>query len=185
MTQRFGLPKWVWTDNPDNPFGQSRLQVDVGQTGFFTGREFRTFYEFSIPTAQTIYIKAVANTDTFVQQFLVDLFTADLRVELIAGGTEGGTFSTSLPILRVNGTNTSYESQVVMSTGGTQSGGVVQDVIQLYAVSNPAKGSAVEVSTDSVLGFPAGTFYIKLQNINSVTATGIFKARWEERPEGV
>lgn len=185
MTQRFGLPKWIFTSNPDIPDGESRIQVDVGQTGFFQGREFRTFHEFSIASGATLVIKAVADVDTFIQQFIVDLWTAELRVELIAGGTEGGTFSTSLPILRSNGLNTSYNSQVVMTAGGTQTGGVLQDAFQLYAVSNPAKGSATEMSSDSVLGFPAGTFYIKLQNINSVAATGLFKARWEERPEGV
>lgn len=185
MTQRFGLPKWVWTDNPDDPFGQSRLQVDVGQTGFFTGREFRTLYEFNIPAGNTLVIKAVADVDTFVQQFIVDLWTAELRVELVSGGTEGGTFSTALPILRANAINSSYTSQITMSTGGSHSGGTLQDVFQLYAVTNPAKGSATEMTADSVLGFPAGTFYIKLQNINSSAATGTFKARWEERPEGV
>jgi hypothetical protein len=185
MTQRFGLPRWVWTDNPDDPFGESRLQVDVGQTGFFTGREFKTFYEFSIASGATKIIKIIAGTPTIVQQFVVDLWTADLRVELIAGGTEGGTFGTALPVLPTNGIRTDYASQVTLAVGGTHSGGVVQDVIQLYAVSNPAKGSATEGGADSVLGFPVGTYYIKLQNINSVTATGVFKARWEERPTGV
>ena len=185
MTQRFGLPKWVWTDDPDDEFGESRLQVDVGQTGFFKGREFRTLYQFDIPSATTVIIKVVASVDTIVQQFLVDLWTADLRVELLTGGTEGGTFSTALPILRCNGMATDYTSQVVMNAGGTHTGGTIQDAMQLYAVSNPAQGSATEGTSESHLGFPAGTFYVKLQNINSVNATGIFKARWEERPEGV
>jgi len=185
MTQRFGLPKWVWTDDPDDENGESRLQVDVGQTGFFTGREFRTFYEFNIASGATVIIKAVAGVDTLIQQFNVDLWTAELRVELIAGGTEGGSFSTSLPILRTNGIRTDYSSQVTMAAGGTHSGGTVQDVIQLYAVQNPAKGSATEGTSDNVLGFPEGTYYIKLQNINSIAATGLFKARWEERPTGV
>lgn len=185
MTQRFGLPKWVFTDDPDDQFGESRLQVDVGQTGFFKGREFRSFYEFSVPSTQTAVIKVVAGVDTIVQQFITDLWTADARIELVTGGTEGGTFSTSLPVLRCNGMVTDYNSAVTLAVGGTHTGGTVQDFIQLYAVDNPAKGSAVESSNDSVLGFPAGTFYIRIQNINSVTATGVFKARWEERPEGV
>lgn len=185
MTQRFGLPKWVWTDDPDDEFGESRLQVDVGQTGFFKGREFRTFHEFSVASEATLIIKVVASVDTIVQRFEVDLWTAEMRVELITGGTEGGTFSTALPILPCNGLNQSYTSQVTMNAGGTHTGGTVQDMFQLYAVSNPAKGSAVEGTAENSLGFPAGTFYVKLTNINSVTATGVFKARWEERPEGV
>lgn len=185
MTQRFGIPKWVFTDDPDNQFGQSRVQVDVGQTGFFTGREMRTFYEFNIPSAGSLVIKAQSDVDVFLNQFIVDLWAAELRVELIAGGTEGGTFSTALPSLKANGINQTYISQVAMSAGGTHSGGTVQDLFQLYAVQNPAKGSATEAGSTDPLGFPAGTYYIKLTNINSVAATGVFKARWEERPEGV
>ena len=86
MTQRFGLPKWVFTDNPDDEFGESRLQVDVGQTGFFKGRELRTFHEFSLTSGQTKIIKVVASVDTIVQRFEVDLWTAEMRVELITGG---------------------------------------------------------------------------------------------------
>lgn len=185
MTQRFGLPKWVFTSDPDNKDGESRIQVDVGQTGFFQGREFRTFYEFSVPATTERIIKVVASVDTIVQQFSVDLWTADMRIELLTGGTEGETFSTALPIMTTNGMNTSYSSQVTMATGGTHTGGTLKEVIQLYAVSNPAKGSASEGSSETTLGFPAGTFYVKLKNINSVTATGVFKARWEERPTGV
>jgi hypothetical protein len=184
MTQRFGLPKWIFTSNPDIPDGESRIQVDVGQTGFFQGREFRTFHEFSIASGQTKIIKAVASVDTIVQRFEVDLWTAEMRVELITGGTEGGTFSTALPILPCNGLNQSYTSQVTMNTGGTHTGGTVQDMFQLYAVHGN-KGSAVDGTAENLLGFPAGTFYVKLTNINSIAATGVFKARWEERPEGV
>lgn len=184
MTQRFGLPKSVFTDDPDNQFGESRLQVDVGQTGFFTGREFRTFREFSIAQGATAILKFVASVDTIVQQFHVDLWTAELRVEIVTGGTHGGTFGTTIPVFPCNGMNQSYATQLAITTGGTHTGGTVADMFQLYAVHGN-KGSAVDGSSESVLGFPAGTYYVKLQNINTVTATGVFKARWEERPEGV
>ena len=174
-------PKVLMTDNDGD---YARIRVDVGQTGFFAGREFLTFYEFSILTGQSITIKATALNDVFLQRFLVDLWTADLRVELYAGGTVSGTYNVSLPILRSNttvGIDTSYTSQTTMTTGGSFTSGTLVDVMQLFAVSNPAKGSAVEGGNDAVLGFIAGNYFIKLININSVTATGVFKARWEER----
>ena len=185
MTQRFGLPKWVFTSNPDLPNGESRIQVDVGQTGFFQGREFRTLYEFSVASGATSIIKFVTTNNFILQQFVAELWTAELRVELLSGGTEGGTFSTSLPIMRSNEPVTDYTSVTAITAGGTHTGGTVKDLLQLYAVSNPAKGSATEGGSDASLGFVAGTYYIKLQNINSVTATGLLKIRWEERPSGV
>jgi hypothetical protein len=32
------------------------------------------------------------------------------------------------------------------------------------------------------LGFSFGTYYIRLINTDGVAATGVFRARWEERP---
>lgn len=175
-------PRVLMTDG-DGEY--ARLRVDVGQTGFFAGREFFTFHEFSIPSGQSITIRATALTDVFLQRFIVDLWTAELRVEFFAGGTSSGTYNVDLPVLRSNMTSTidnTYNSQTTLQTGGTFTGGTLVDIIQLYAVQNPAKGNAVEGGGDNVLGFGVGVYHIKLTNINSVAANGVFKARWEERP---
>lgn len=175
-------PKLLMTDN-DGAY--ARLRVDVGQTGFFAGREFLTFHEFSIPSGQSITIRATALNDVYLQKFIVDLWTAELRIEFYAGGTSTGTYNVALPVLRSNtttGIDETYTSQTTLDTGGSFTGGTLVDLIQLFAVSNPAKGSAVEGGGDDVLGFAAGVYHIKLTNINSVNANGVFKARWEERP---
>lgn len=174
-------PRVLMTDS-DGEY--ARLRVDVDQTGFFAGREFFTFHEFSIPSGQSITIRATSLTDVYLQKFTVDLWTAELRIEFFAGGTSSGVYNTNLPVLRSNMTSTidsTYNSQTTLNTGGSFSGGTLVDLIQLYAVSNPAKGSAVEGGGDAVLGFAAGVYHIKLTNINSVAANGVFKARWEER----
>jgi hypothetical protein len=160
------------------------VRVDVGQTGFFAGREFRTFYEFSIPSGQTRVIKVVTPVDTIVQTFGAELDLAELRIELRAGGTEGGTFATALPSLPANGMSTSsgYAGQVTMRTGGTHTGGTVYDLLTLYSGANANKAVALSASENLPQGFPAGTYYISLQNTDGATATGIFRARWEERP---
>ena len=44
----------------------ARLRVDVGQTGFFAGREARTFYQFEIASGATQVIKVVSATDTIL-----------------------------------------------------------------------------------------------------------------------
>lgn len=162
----------------------SRLRVDVGQTGFFAGREGYTFYQFSIATATSQVIKVVAPTDTIVQTFSASLNIAALRVELVTGGTEGGTFNTSLPILKSNSmsTQSGYIPQVTMTTGGTHTGGTIVDMLELVAGTPAVQAVALSVSEDLPLGFPAGTYYIRLINTDGATATGIFRARWEERP---
>lgn len=162
----------------------SRIRVDVGQTGFFAGREARTFYEFSIASGATQVIKVVAPVNTIVQMFAVELELAEIRVELVVGGTEGGTFNTALPIFKTNTMTTasSYTPQVTMHRGGTHTGGTVVDLLTAVSGANAQKSVASSASENSPQGFPAGTYYIRLINTDGNTANGIFRTRWEERP---
>lgn len=172
--------KLMTDDNGD----YARIRVDSGQTGFFAGREARTFYEFSIATGATQVIKVVSPVDTIVQIFGVELDLAEMRVELVVGGTEGGTFDTSLPIFKTNAMSTAsdYTPQITMTRGGTHTGGTVVDLLTAISGDKLQKSTSVTVSETLPLGFAAGTFYIRLTNTDGATATGIFRARWEERP---
>lgn len=174
-------PKVLITDNNGS---YARLRVDVGQTGFFAGREFRTFYEFSIPTETSIVIKVNAPINTIVQTFGAELDLAELRVELRYGGTESGTFSTALPIFKTNTMTTAsnYVGQVTMYTGGSHTGGTVVDLLTLISGANANKAIASTASENLPQGFSSGTYYIHLINTDGATASGIFRAQWEERP---
>ena len=162
-----------------------RLRVDVGQTGFFAGREFRTVYEFSIATGASQVIKIVSSCDTIIQMFGADLQTAKLRVELLFGGTEGGTFATALSIFKTNtmSSSSNYVKQVTMTTGGTHTGGTLVDLLLLKSGDGTsASKDTITSATESLpVGFPAGTYYVRLINTDGATATGVFRARWEER----
>lgn len=174
-------PKVLMTDGNG---AYARMRVDVGQTGFFAGREARTFYEFSIPTGQTRVIKVLSPTDTILQMFSAELDLAELRLELRVGGTEGGTFGTALPIFKTNtmSSASAYVPQVTMAVGGTHTGGTLVDLMTLISGANANKSVASSGKEELPQGFAAGTFYIKLINTDGNTANGIFKAQWEERP---
>ena len=167
----------------DSDGDYARMRVDVGQTGFFAGREARTFYEFSIATGARQVIKVVSPVDTIVQNFGVELDLAAIRLELVVGGTEGGTFNAPLPIFKTNtmSTASTYTPQVTMNLGGTHTGGTVVDLLTAVSGPNPNKSVASSTSENLPQGFSAGTFYIRLINTDGATATGIFRARWEER----
>lgn len=162
----------------------ARIRVDVGQTGFFAGREARTYYEFSIPSGATQVIKVVTPINTIVQNFAVELELAEIRVELVVGGTESGTFGTSLPIFKTNimSTASNYTPQVTMAYGGTHTGGTVVDLLTAVSGSNAQKSVASSANESQPQGFSAGTYYIRLINTDGNNAIGIFRARWEERP---
>ena len=167
----------------DDDGDHARLRVDVGQTGFWAGREAYAFHEFNIATATTRVIKVVAPVNTVVQRFSIELDLAALRLELVAGGTEGGTFNTSIPVFKANTMTTasSYTPQVTMAYGGTHTGGTVVDVLTAISGDKLQKSTAATATEDLPVGFPAGTYYIRIINTDGATATGIFRARWEER----
>jgi hypothetical protein len=66
-----------------------------------------------------------------------------------------------------------------MDNGGVVTGGTLLDVFQ---VNSGNKSDSVSGGSSDPIGMPAGTYYISISNIGNQTATGVFKARWEERP---
>jgi hypothetical protein len=151
---------------------------------FLSGRVSYAFYEFSIPTGASRVIKVAATSDTIVTRLGLELDLAALRLELVVGGTEGGLFSVPVPVFRANTMSDApaLAPQVAMSTGGTHTGGVVVDVLTAVSGANVNKAVAAAATEDQPLGFSAGTYYIRLINTDGATATGILRARWQERP---
>jgi len=174
-------PKVLMTDAN----GQyARLRVDVGQTGFFAGREFRVLREFTIASGATQVFKIVSPINSILYAFSVDLTISQLRVELVAGGTESGSFATAITPFKTNQMTTAsnYASQVTFATGGSHTGGTVIDAFDIVSGSNVNKAVVQQVDESQPLGFNAGTYYIRMHNTDGATAKGFLKLRYEERP---
>lgn len=163
-----------------------RLRVDVAQTGFFEGREFRTFYEFNIAAGESVTGRFVCpvNFILFGQTLTVD--DGSVRMTVSVGGTTTGTFGDALPVVGKNQMTTRpapyYSPEATIATGGSVSGGDVLDVARVVAAKSTAQRSTVGGQVSDERGLPPGTYYITLSNIGSVTATGVYSAFWEERP---
>lgn len=174
-------PSVLMTDN-DGQY--ARLRVDVGQTGFFAGREFRVLREFTIASGATQVFKIVSPINSILYGFSVDLTISQLRVELVAGGTESGSFATSITPMKTNQMTTAsaYDSQVTFATGGGHTGGLVVDAFDVVSGSNVNKAIVQQVDENQPLGFSAGNYYLRLHNTDGATANGFLKLRYEERP---
>lgn len=172
-----GIPSDMLTSGN---FRTRRFRVEPGQTGFFEGREFQTFKEFSLAGQASLTIKAQSLVPVILQRFEIDVFTESVRVEWREGGTETAEFTDPLPVFRTNETKAfPYQSQITLTANGTQTGGTLLDVLE---IGTGQKGvSAINVG-NSLLGFAAGVWYIRIKNLTNQTARGAFKARWEERP---
>lgn len=179
----------------DRLSGFERLRVDQAQTSFFEGREFRTFYEISIPTTTEYVIRATVPLNIILYSLEAALDAGWIRVGTYVGGTPGGTFNTALPVLptntmtpgvdhRKNYSGNIYTPQVTLAGGGTHTGGTELDVLRVKTSDNSNFSSSVGTSPSDERGVGAGTYYFRLLNLDGTTATGVFRARWEERPTG-
>lgn len=175
-------PSKLLTDNGgDGP--NARLRVDVAQTGFFSGREFRTFKEWQVAATETYVIKAVVPVNTILFEFGISLTAGEARIETLVGGTEGGSFSEILPIFATNTMTEKpqppYVNQNVLSAGGTLTGGVLLDPLLAKTSGNANFAASVGAEAGAERGVAPGTYYWRLTLTGVI---GVLKSRWEERP---
>lgn len=166
---------------------ENRLPVDVGQTGFFEGREFRTFRRLNIPTGQTRVFRVVVPLNIILTRLQVELIGGQVELITLLGGTPSGTFDTTLPVIPAN-TMTEvpdpHTPEVVITTGATaaHTGGTELDVVMIKTADNSNFAAAVE-GGNLARGVAADTYFIKVVNTDgAASAVGVLRARWEERP---
>jgi len=161
----------------------ARLRVDIGQTGFFAGREFRTFRRLSIGAGAGLVIRAVVPINVILFGLTLELVDGWVDVETVVGGTPAGTWSETLPVFNRNNMagTPAYAAQAVLTSGGTHTGGTILDVLAARASGATAQAASVGASLSDERGIAAGTYYFRLTNPGSGTATGVFRAWWEER----
>lgn len=184
------LPRDVWTSSEE---GFRRLRVDVGQTGFYEGREFRTFFEFNIPSGNVQVFKFVAPIDFMLFEQTLNVDAGSIRFQAITGATEVATFNTTLPVIGKNRmaqrkqpyytpviTVTTHAAPVALNSGIT--GGTVVENTRIVAANATAQQQTVSGGAQSERGLPVGTYYLRLHNFGSGAATGVYSLFWEERP---
>lgn len=165
---------------------ENRLPVDVGQTGFFEGREFRTFRRLSIPTESEILIRATVPLNIILYRLQVELIQGQIELISEVGGTPSGTW-TSGPTVFPRNTMTEVPdpvptAQVVLEEGGTVSGTTELDVVMAKTSDNSNFAGSVGGSIGDERGISPDTYYIRIVNTDSVDAIGVLHAYWAERP---
>jgi len=161
-----------------------RLFVEDGNSAFYQGRQYFTFSDFSIAQAAVGVYRVVLTEDVTMRDFFVNLVVSDVTVEIVTGGTAGGTFSTALTIQATNNMLRTpvRASTTTMTFGGTHTGGTVLDKFILVSGNNLNQAVGSHGGEQFPVGFPPGTYYVRITNTGNTTATGQFKARWTEDP---
>lgn len=176
--------------------GFDRVRVDVGQTGFFEGREFRSYFEFSSETGAAIAVgasrsfKFVSPVDFILQSQILEVDKGGVCIRAFTGATDGNGW-TAVPIIAKNRSskrrqfNTGYYTgQATFFTGGTFTGGIEVDVIRGRTASQTVAATNVGATQDDERYLPAGTYFIRIAPLVGVndTSEGVYAISWEERP---
>lgn len=174
------LPQDIYTSTTER---FRRLRVDVAQTSFFEGREFRTFKEWPVATTGGYVIQVVVPVNIILFSLGIQLEAGEARIETVVGGTPAGIFDEVLPKIAANTMSEvptpAPTSQVLLTAGGTHTGGVVIDVLRAKTSGNSNFAQSVGGSITDERGVGLNTYYFR---ITLTEAIGVFKARWEERP---
>lgn len=157
-----------------------RLRVDVSDTAFMEGRQFRVFYEFSIASGTSVFGRFVVPSDVIIHHRELSVVQGNLRFALSTGGTASGTW-TARTVIPVNSMANRplpvYSSTVTSAFGGTVSGGTEVDLVLLETSSSNAP-TVTNLAPEVGLG--AGTYYVELRNTGGVALRGVYQVIWEE-----
>ena len=162
----------------DGDGAYSRLRVDVGQTNFWSGKQFRTFQKLTISSPGTVTIRATVGVNIILNETSFHTENSGIEVELKAGGIADGPW-TSMPIIRKNTMTNApvIASQVTMDYDGSHTGGTLIDLLRVSAGNKQSSVGGI----DSERGVGPGTYYYVITNTGNQTATVVFSGFWEER----
>jgi len=158
--------------------------MSIIKTPFDAGKEFRSFFEFSLGNAEQIVIKAVVPVNVLLKHIETVLVEGQIKLETLVGGTEGGTYSVTVPIFNRNNMAIRpmplYTTQVSLTSGGTHTGGVILDVLLNRTSAGATAIATVGTMFSDERGVAPNTYYFKITA--QAAAIGVFKIRWEELP---
>jgi hypothetical protein len=179
------------TDGGNGP--NRRLRVDSGQTGFFARRMWRLSHEFTGLDATPLVLRVEVPTNFIIhhQQITIDEGGVGLRAYRSAQGTEGGSFSTAVPMYSANfmTEKAAYIFQATVTTGGTFTPaapptGVSVETIRVRSATATAQQTTVGGSAFGERGLAADTYYLVISKLAGVSgaSSGVFTLIVEERP---
>ncbi len=158
-----------------------RLRVDVGQTGFFEGREFRTGIDKTAPYT----LKIVAPIDFILE--LQSLLSHDGTATFSAYNesqisSESAPFNDAILVLPNNGMSTvpEYTPRITIMGGGTivlDGVQVPREFIKVVTATATAQQSTVGGNSIKERGLPANTYYLVFTGTNYS-----YRLIYEERP---
>lgn len=168
----------------------ARVKVEEGSTAFAEGRQYRLLHDFALAVGATQVLRVVTTKDLILANRVLRLDYGYVQLEVVVGGTPGGTFDTPVPAYPMNtmssprnrrqtGTAFPDASETTVTVGGTLTGGTAVDRVRLNT-SVTAQAQTVGSELFIPRGFAPGTYYVRLTNLDVQESKGILYYTWEE-----
>lgn len=184
------LPHDIMTSKKE---GFRRVQVDVAQTGFFEGREFRLARKINA----AITYKFVSTVDfiLYEQYFSVTTGAYEFDAWRESNVNESTPFTNNITPYVINKnlsgeyrdySGDRYQSNVSIYTGGsitTIDADAYVDYIEMRTSGSTAQRSSINSSDNTQRYLPAGTYYLRFTTLDT-PIKGMYQIGWEERPIG-
>ena len=158
----------------------ARVKVDVGQTGFFDGRQFRLYLIISSP----IVVKFTSPVDFILQE---QVLSSNDGIATFAAyrsdqGSAAGVFDGAVNTFNNNQTSTvpPYAGVITQLTGGSftpDAGSQPLEIITVKAATSNNRRQTVGGGSIAERGLSAGTYYLKFTGSDAE-----YNLIYEERP---
>lgn len=169
----------------------ARVAVDVANTAFWEGKEYRISRELAIPAGQVVTLRFTSLVDFILQrqELAVDLGRVKFTAWRDEQGVEGGTWS-PVPIYRVNFMDVTpvAPNQAQVDIGGTftpNEGESAVETIRIRTAGSTAQRTSITGAIGDERGLAPGTYYLRFDAGamgGNEAAAGVFALEWEERP---
>lgn len=192
------LPPWLLSSDKENI---GRVQVDVGNTGFFDNREFRYFREFDIPTGVKWWIKVVVPANgILIQNQVLTLGSGQVRFRawrdldidatFVSPGTPADVHTNDSALCSglfgQNGLPSApdFTGQTLITQSGAETsvtGGTCSEVKRVRTSGATAQQISVGFTTSDERGIAPATYHLELQSLGTGNAVGVYDLKFEER----
>ena len=163
--------------------GTRRMKVDIAQTGFFEGREFRMSFEFDIASGASTVLRFTATTDFILWEQRIEVDEGFLIYTPTINPATATGFTTPIPQYGKNRMSVApvVANTVTVTTGGAITGGTVVETIRIKVANASGQQQTVGDAVSSERGLPAGDYYLMLHAEGSRTR-GVINLTYEIRP---
>ena len=152
------------------------MLVQMQSMGFWRGKQFRAYREFSLAGAGTLTLRFVCAKDFLLTSQSLYVDDGAARLVVSTGGTPAGSWVAVPTVNAMFRIGIDPVTSNILTSGGSVTGGTEREVLR--SDSGGGAGIGFDNRISGVRGLPAGTYYFTITATG--TTTGMYSFEYEE-----